>query len=62
MLEDIVGTELCICGCNVGPPGSMNHIKLLDSSNIVQKIIEGEIIPEYKFTMNTWTRNPHILS
>lgn len=37
--------------------GNINDIPILDSSNIVQKIIEGEIIPELKYIVNNRSIN-----
>lgn len=40
VLGEIVDSELYISACSFGSPGSMNDIKILDCSSIVEDIIK----------------------
>lgn len=57
VLEAIADPELFIWGCHFGSPGSMNDINVLDCSTIVEKIIDGRLLPEFEFEVNGRKRN-----
>lgn len=52
VLEAISDGESWIWGCNFGSPGSMNDINVLDSSILVEKILDGRMLPEFKYEIN----------
>lgn len=56
MLEAISDAEFWIWGSNFGLQRSMNDMNILDSSNIVQKIIEGDFVPEFEYIVNNRSR------
>lgn len=52
VLEAIADSELWIWGMNFGSAGSLNDINILDASSIVQKILEGEMLPGFSYEIN----------
>lgn len=52
VLEAICDGELWIWACNYGNPGSMNDINILDASSIVEKVLNGELLPDFQFKVN----------
>lgn len=47
VLGAISDVELCIWGCHFGKPGSMDDIKIHDTSPLVLSIIDGHMLPEF---------------
>lgn len=39
-------------GCNFGSPGSMNHLKILDTSSIMKRILEGSLLPNFELEVS----------
>lgn len=52
VLEAICDGVLWIWGCNFGSPGSMNDIKILDSSSIFKDIPDETMLHEFEYTVN----------
>lgn len=52
VLEAISDAELWIWAANFGSPGSLNDINVLDTSKIVEKIIDGTMLPDYSYKIN----------
>lgn len=56
VLEAIADGELWIWGCNFGSPGSLNDINVLDTSPLRSAILEGKVLPGFKYVLNNKTR------
>lgn len=52
VLEAIADGELWIWAYNFGRPGSLNDLNILDSSKIVEQILCGDMILDFKYEVN----------
>lgn len=56
VLEAIADGELWIWTCHFGKPGILNELDVLDSSPIVTGILQGALLPEFEFVVNSRTQ------
>ena len=57
VLEAIADSELWIWGCNVGHPGSMNDLNVLDCSILVRDIMMDSMMPDFRYEVNNRSRD-----
>lgn len=50
-LEAVADGELWIWAVIFGQPGSLNYLNVLECSKIVEKILKGELLPDFTYTV-----------